>query len=617
MAVRINKAKNFKGKAYVAADELDSLIKSMTFAGGTIPQATGNSANDWVINFTNIDGTPATTSAVDLTSIKDYIDNKAITVEAGAGITINTSNVLQPKISADVDGTTIILSGEGNAAKIAANLSLKKRTSANTGYAASYYLAYGDSTEAIGTDINIVKDQFLKNVELGYGTFTNSDTAPVDWTTTKTGNLNAILKLTFAITKTEGDAQTDSSSTATDDDKVVYINVDGMFHDKTAGNGISTTDLNSNVITVVADGADVVYTAANTSNSVVTVGATGVKVSGVQAAINYAVDDEHAKASAAISSVDAKVNSLASATSTAVEDLNTRISAVAGNAQTAVQTVGAAVDTLDGNLQTAIANVNTNVETAIDSVVTNVNTAISANISNVNGAVTTAVGTVNAKVDEAVSSVNAQVGAFKGTVSATIEAEQGAVSAFLGSVNTVISAVEANRTTQLANAVQMVESNVTVGTGAVTSGTASVTVTANNIVAVYDPQGTQIYPDITRSGATAPYTYTLEAEYGEATPDASWTVLCTLALPAYTDAGDVAYTAGANTVAYTNADDGTDASYSDVDETDVVAVDAPDVEYTASADVDGTTVGAGDPATAPTVPSAVTIGALDYTGHNA
>ena len=33
MAIRLNHAKNFKGKAYVAADELDNLIKTLTFSG--------------------------------------------------------------------------------------------------------------------------------------------------------------------------------------------------------------------------------------------------------------------------------------------------------------------------------------------------------------------------------------------------------------------------------------------------------------------------------------------------------------------------------------------------------------------------------------------------------
>ena len=66
--LRINKAKNFKGKAYVAADELDNLVRSFTFAGGTISSV--NATDTWKITFTPADG--GATSSVDLTQIKDY-----------------------------------------------------------------------------------------------------------------------------------------------------------------------------------------------------------------------------------------------------------------------------------------------------------------------------------------------------------------------------------------------------------------------------------------------------------------------------------------------------------------------------------------------------------------
>ena len=160
MSIRINMAKNVKGKAYVAADELDSLIKSMTLAGATV---TGT-ADVWKIQFTTADGSAPETTAVDLTGIKEYIDNKAINVVAGAGIAVDSSNKLSPVIAADVDGSTIILSGTGNTAKLASGLTIVKLNTATTGKAASYEL-HDAKGQKIGDTIDIDKDRLVISAE--------------------------------------------------------------------------------------------------------------------------------------------------------------------------------------------------------------------------------------------------------------------------------------------------------------------------------------------------------------------------------------------------------------------------------------------------------------------
>ena len=361
MAIRINNAKNFKGKAYVAADELDNLIKSMTFAntGSAIPMATGNSANDWVINFTNIDGTPATTSAVDLTSIKNYIDNKSITVTGGNGIAIDSSNSLNPKIVADIDSSTIVFVGDtDDSKKLATNLSIKKLGTTTTGFAASYALFAGDKQLGDTNNvINIVKDKFLKSVELGYGTFIDASTAPTGWTTEKDDTKHAILKLTF-------NTNTDADATDAEGETVTYIDVNDMFHDKTAGNYIDSTALNSNVIKVnVGNGIDAtnsasitvkkdsaseqVYIAKGNQVDVFSISSDGLKIANVQSAINNAINAEHATASAAIETLEAQVSAFEGNTSAAVNALNTRIVDVAGNAATAIGNVSAAVSAVD------------------------------------------------------------------------------------------------------------------------------------------------------------------------------------------------------------------------------------------------------------------------------
>lgn len=609
MAIRLNHAKNFKGKAYVAADELDNLIKTLTFSGIEGNHFGSNGDNDWLVNFTAADG-GATTTTLDLTKIKDYIDGKSITVTAGNGITVDASgnNALSPVIAVDIDSSIALVGSTDGEKKIGTNLYIKK-VDTTTGYAASYQLQVGegDGATALGAKIDIVKDQFLKSGSVVYSTDASTMTGESETKTTTAQY--PFLKLVMW-TNTNGDAS-DQETTST-----IYIPVNDLFDSYTAGNkAIDSAALTSNVITVVVDDTNVVYTGANASASILSIGNNGIEVANVQGAINYAVDNEHEKASAAISAVDAKVNSLASATSAAVDDLNARVSAVADNAQGAVQIVGSAVDALDVKVQTAIVSVNSNVESAVDAVVTNVNTAISANISSVNSAVNATVTTVNTKVDEAVSSVNENVSAFKSSVNDKFTEVDTAIGAFESSVNDAITA----RSTQLASAVEIIDSSVTpqAGTGAL-SATYSTTVAAKYIIGVYAADGGQIYPEIVRNQSNNAFIdeYTITADYGEAQDTVEeWHVLCAKALPTYN--ATVTYTPGNGTVAYTDAGNGTDASYNDVTKTDVVAVDAPDVTYTANTDVDGTTVGNGNPATAPTPVAAVSEADLDYNGHSA
>jgi len=652
MAVRINKAKNFKGKAYVAADELDNLIQSMTFAntGDAITHAGGNADNDWMLTFTTADGNVEHTSSVDLTRIKDYIDNKSITVTAGNGIAIDSTNALSPTIAADID---------------------LKAVTTESGYAATYQLFVKNNApasdtvahegdvngyKAIGAKINIVKDNLVKEGTLVY----NASASPsyganglmTGESATKIDNGYAFVKLTLN-TNTNGDATDNETVT------YLYIPVNDLFHDKTAGNGIDATALNSNIIQVVVDGANVVYTAtATTGASILTVDSTGIHVADIQGAINYAVKNEHEKASAAITSTNANITSLANATSTAVTALNTRIEAVATSAQAGIQKVGSAVDILDTQVSAAIADVNTNVETAINSVVTNANAAINTNITNINTSVAAAIATVNSKVGSAVDSVNTKVKsladltsttvnaintnitAFEATVSASVTSTNTALGTAVTETNTAITSVVTNVNTALgtgaanitdARAVTVLEETKTPDLKSGTTGEYETTVTAKYIIAVFGATtGDQIYPDIVRGAAgtgadVGKYTYTLTADYGVAQdPVEQWKVICAnnvvaveapTAVTAPAPGNTVAYEDATNSVAYTNADKGTDASYTNVTKTDVTDVNMTDVDWSDVADVKATAVGNGTVATAPTAPTEIVKDAPDYAGY--
>ena len=609
MSIRINKAKNFKGKAYVAADELDKLIQSLTFAG----YDQKGTENTWKLDFTYADQTgTAQKVAADLTAIKDYIDNKAITVGAGAGIKVDATKPLEPVIAADVDGTTIVLSGTGNTAKLASGLKIKKLDTATEGYAASYQLV--DSTgAAIGGDsatIDIVKDQFIKSATFGWSTA--KDSTGAGWTETKSATAK------FPCIKI--DVYVNKNGVSTDDTEVksLYIPLADVFQEYVGSNGVAI--VSGNVISGVVDGAsETVYTAKGSTASVLSVGADGFKVTNIQAAIDNAVTTEHETASAAIETLEGAVKSFANNTSAAVTALNTRIETVATNAQTAagnaqanaikyasdvadnaqsaVRKVGAAVDALDTKVSEAIGKVNTNVEKAIDDVVANVNTAIEANVTAVNTNVGKAVASVNQKVNGSIDNVNAQVTAFQRTVNETVVSVKTAMDNLADGVNNAVTA----RSTQLANAVEVVESSVTIADSEYTAnaGVITKTVEAKYIMAVYDTNSNQIYPEIKRGDETATtgvYTFTLKADYGaspaEADKDGQWNVICVKPLPAY-NGDSVAVTGYSNTIAYTGAAKATDATYSPVTKTDAAAVNADDVTYAKGTPVAGTTVDKG------------------------
>ena len=606
MSIRINHAKNFKGKAYVAADELDSLIQSLTLAG--TPDRT-STENTWKLDFTYADQTgTAKKVAADLTAIKDYIDNKAIDVTAGAGVAI-TGDALHPVISADVDGKTIVLSGTGNDAKLASGLKIVKCATTTTGYAASYTLADKEGKEIAGAGIiDIVKDQFIKSATFGWSTATDSTGA--GWTETKSETAKFPCIKLEVWTNTDGNAES-SETTLTP----LYIPLAKVFQEYEGHNGVATE---GNIISGVVDTAtsESVYTAKGSTAAVLSVGADGFKVSNIQAAIDNAVTAEHKTASAAIETLEGAVKSFADNTSAAVTALNTRIETVATNAQTAagaaqanaikyasdvadnaqsaVQKVGSAVDALDTKVSTAIASVNTNVEKAIDDVIASVNTAVNANVADVNTNVGNAVASVNEKVNGSIDNVNAQVTAFKEKVNATV----GTVKTAMDNLATGVNAAVTARSNQLANAVEVVETEVAISEDDYTASAGKITktVSAKYILAVYDTNSNQIYPEIKRGTVATQgvYEFTLSADYGAspAEKDTKWNVICVKPLPAYTGAS-VAATGYSNTIAYTDAEKAGDATYSPVTKTDATAVDAADVTYAKGDAVAGTTVGKG------------------------
>ncbi len=588
MAIRINRAKNFAGKNYIVTTEIQQLLSGLALNNNLVLSlGSGYSFDDDTsITAPSIDLTPVKNAAVSAVvpanmtanqivlanaaqsikttgitidsattlggdgasdtklatqkAVKDYVDDHAVNVVAGAGIAIDTTTATAPKVSADVDGTTIVLSGSGDSAKLASNLTIKKKADPNTGYAASYYLAYGDSTTPIGGYIDLLKDQFLKNVKF-IASATASDVTAAGENPGFTAG-DPVLKFTFELTGTSDDT-----------DSVLYVPVKGLVDVYTPGNGIGIT---SNVVSAIADTSDKIYTAKGTQASVMSVGANGIKATGIQAAIDLAVDNEHAKASAAVAGLNSRI-----------DDLKTK----AENA----------IDALDSAVDVEIASVESNVGTALTGTVSSVNTKVNSAVGNVNTNVGTAVTALNGKVDAAVTAVN-------GAIGSSVSAVNGAVSSAVSDVNGKVSAA-------VTKAVELEETTYTFGTApaTVTSGVATITGVTGNVLAVFDTTGAQVYPDIVKTGAGTEATNTLSADYGtENTTGLKWVVLHTKAI-AYTNAAYSNATASSATapaaVSYTNAGSATNA----------VATAVAPTETTGTVDIAA-------------IASAVTIGALDY-----
>lgn len=518
MSLRVNKAKKFNGKAYIATDELDKLLSAMSIEGNTLTIVRSNQTveGDAVTakslnlsglvtianNSTNINGTTTnmvtvTNNKIDATNLMSFIGStsasRMVSTDANGKLSYGDTKVTAigdsptatqiptaSAVKAYVDGHDISLTstdssvtisaGSGVTKNLATNLYIKKLATAETGYAASYQLQIGDgaSATAIGDKINILKDQFLKGVQF----IAKATAADVTAAGTNPGFAanDPVLKFTFELTGTTDDT-----------DSVLYVPVKDLVDTYTNGNGIDT--ITSNIIKAKVDATDKIYTAKGSQASVLSLGASGIKASGIQAAIDLAVNDEHSVAAIAISSVNTKVEAFQTAVNGAITSaVNVASAAISSTAANINSSVSAAVTSTNNNVSTSIASAST----AISTTTTNINNAVSAAVT---------------------------------------------------------------------KAVELEETEYTFGTttgASVTSGVATITGVTGNVLAVFDADGAQVYPDITKTGTGTAATNTLEADYGsESTTGLKWTVLHTKAI-AYNNASPASIT-GYSKASYTNA----------------------------------------------------------------
>lgn len=193
--------------------------------------------------------------------------------DGSADLTITSSDIVnwtKSALATDAAGLALakdVYDADHYLSGVIDGITVEKLANATAGYAASYQLKVKGA--AVGDTIDIVKDQFLKQASLVYST---SENAMAGESATKTDTAK------FPFLKFELYTNTGTESPTTT--STVYIPVNALFDDYTAGNGLQEVD---QTFSIKLD--------ADNESKFLTVGANGLKLSGVQDAINAANSD--------------------------------------------------------------------------------------------------------------------------------------------------------------------------------------------------------------------------------------------------------------------------------------------------------------------------------------
>ena len=336
-------------------------------------------------------------NAIDANDV--HSDDQSITVtddvDGGTNIEVN------------VDGTTIVKDATSHALKSGLTLT-KITTDLGTNVKEAYQLQNASGTQ-IGDQIDIYKDSALKEVYLGASTDTIDASTGVITKNTVTDpqSMNFAYQLadgTYSLTKI------DVSKFLTESEFGDGLQVSGAgVVSVKVGNGLEI-DGTSKAVNVKID---------STSESFLTVGANGVKLSGVQSAINTAIEaldvTDTAVAGQYVSEVDetngvitvsranvseAVLNNYAKGTApqsldiAATDTINEAFAKLEHKVAAGVSSLDAEVTSTDGtNVQVKV--------TEVDGIITavNVTTDNTVNSSDVSDAISTAIGALDADLD--------------------------------------------------------------------------------------------------------------------------------------------------------------------------------------------------------------------------
>lgn len=206
---------------------------------------------------------------VDQSALTSYEGKEAISIADKSGVT----GVKEIALKINANDKVLSQTADG----LLSTLSLKKVATPATGMASQYQLVGKDGTTVLGVSIDIPKDQFLKSAEF-IASATKADKA-ID-SSVIVGD--PYLKFIFQTTGV---------------DTTTYVSVKKLVDVYVAGNGINVA---SNTISIKIDAS---------GESFLTVGTSGLKLSGVQTAIDAAVTVEKNRAEGVESGLRTDVDS--------------------------------------------------------------------------------------------------------------------------------------------------------------------------------------------------------------------------------------------------------------------------------------------------------------------
>lgn len=206
---------------------------------------------------------------VDQSALTSYEGKEAISIADKSGVT----GVKEIALKINANDKVLSQTVDG----LLSTLSLKKVATPATGMASQYQLVGKDGTTVLGVSIDIPKDQFLKSAEF-IASATEAD---------KTIDSSVIV----------GDPYLKFIFQTTGADTTTYVSVKKLVDVYVAGNGINVT---SNTISIKIDAS---------GESFLTVGTNGLKLSGVQTAIDTAVTVEKNRAEGVESGLRTDVDS--------------------------------------------------------------------------------------------------------------------------------------------------------------------------------------------------------------------------------------------------------------------------------------------------------------------
>ena len=228
------------------------------------------------------------------TAVEATAGSGAIAVTAGA-------DAATKNIALTLDGSSLSQSANG----LKADLVIAKQENAETGFAATYFLTDATGTNVYGSKINLIKDQFLKAAVIFNAT---EDEAPADWSGDAYVKGHKYIKFTWEITKGSPDS---------DDDTIVYLDVESLVDAYTSGSTAVVVDNDHNTIALAIDNTTV-ETAEGVNTTVLVQTANGLKAQGIQDAIDYAVSVEASRATLAEEAIAADLETEVGARETAV-----------------------------------------------------------------------------------------------------------------------------------------------------------------------------------------------------------------------------------------------------------------------------------------------------------